>query len=461
MLDHLLRPEIQELIAGKKFLELKNILVDWYPQEIAELIENLPKSDDVIIFRSLPLDLATSTFEYLSSEKQQRLVEDIASEKERLAGLLEELSPDDRTAFLEELPGPVGQKLLSLLSPDERKMALTLLGYPEDSIGRLMTPEYIRARPEWTIEKTLGHIRKYGKDSETLNVIYVVDEKGHLIDDLRIREILLAPPEMQIKEIMDGRFISLKATDDQEGAVSVFRDYDRIALPVTDTNGILIGIVTIDDILDVAEEEVTEDIHKMGGSEALEAPYMEVSLWTLVHKRARWLTVLFLGEMLTASAMGYFEHEIARALVLTLFIPLIISSGGNSGSQAATLIIRAMAIGEVRLMDWWKVMRRELLSGFALGSILGLIGIFRVLIWQQFFDAFGPHYFLIGLTVGFSLLGVVMLGTLAGSMLPFLMRRIGVDPATSSAPFVATLVDVAGLVIYFSVAAIILSGTIL
>jgi magnesium transporter len=461
MLDHLLRPEIQELIQKKKYLELKNILLDWFPQEIAELIENLPASDDVVIFRALPLDLATDTFEYLSWEKQQRLVEAMAHEKERLTSLLDELSPDDRTAFLEELPGPVAQKLLSLLSPEERKTALSLLGYPEDSIGRLMTPEYIRVKPDWTVAQSLKHIRKYGQDSETLNVIYVVDMKGHLIDDLRIREILLANPRKKIKELMDERFISLKATDDQETAIEVFQEYDRIALPVTDAHGILIGIVTVDDVLDVAQEETTEDIQKIGGSDALEAPYLETPFWMLVQKRARWLVLLFIGEMLTATAMSYFENEIARAIVLTLFVPLIISSGGNSGSQAATLIIRAMAIGEVRLIDWWRVMRREILSGLSLGSILGVIGIIRVTIWEVFFSSFGQHWVLIAVTVGISLVGVVVLGTLAGSMLPFIMRRAGIDPATSSAPFVATLVDVSGLVIYFSVAALILSGTVL
>ncbi|HNW59905.1 MAG TPA: magnesium transporter, partial [bacterium] len=328
-------------------------------------------------------------------------------------------------------------------------------------IGRLMTTEYIAVREEWPLQRVFNHIRRTGRDAETLNVIYVVDKKGQLIDDLHIRLILLADPKSKIADIMDRHFVALRAMDDRESAVQVFREYDRTALPVIDSNGILIGIVTVDDVLDVMQEEVTEDIQKIGGSEALDEPYLRIALPTMIQKRARWLVALFLGEMLTASAMGYFEAEIARAVVLALFIPLIISSGGNSGSQAATLVIRAMAIGEVRLSDWWRVMHREILSGLSLGLILGTIGLIRVTIWQHFFHLYGPHWFLIALTVGLSLIGVVLWGTLAGSMLPFLLRKLGTDPAASSAPFVATLVDVTGLVIYFSMAALILGGILL
>jgi len=349
-----------------------------------------------------------------------------------------------------------------MLAPEEREVAIKLLGYPEDSVGRLMTTEYVAVRPHWTVQQALDHIRRYGKDSETLNVIYVVDDNWRLLDDLRIRELLLADPDTKIEELMDGRFVALKATDDQETAVQVFRDYDRVALPVTDTEGVLLGIVTIDDVLDVAEEEATEDIQKIGGMEALEEPYISASLGTLVKKRARWLVFLFLSEMFTATAMGRFEHEIARAVVLALFVPLIISSGGNSGSQAATLIIRAMAVGEITLRDWWRVMRREILSGLALGTILGAIGFLRVSVWQLagIFD-YGPYWYLIALTIFLALIGVVLWGTLIGSMLPFLLRRLGLDPAVSSAPFVATLVDVSGIIIYFEVARFILTGTLL
>jgi magnesium transporter len=363
--------------------------------------------------------------------------------------------------LLEELPANVIQHMLNLLSPEERQVASNLLGYEEYSVGRLMTPDFVRIRSEWTVARALDHIRRYGKDSETMSMIYVISESGKLCDDLRIRQILLAAPEVLIQDLMDSRFVSLKATDDREVAVAVFRETDLSALPVTDTQGVLIGIVTVDDILDVAEEEATEDIQKIGGSEALDEPYMKISLPLMVRKRATWLVILFISEMLTATAMGNFEHEIAKAVVLSIFVPLVISSGGNSGSQASTLIIRAMAVGEVHLRDWWRVMRREFLSGLSLGLILGTIGVVRISLWATLFHSYGEHWFLLAITVGLALVGIVLWGSLAGSMLPFLLRRIGLDPATSSAPFVATLVDVSGLIIYFSVAAVILKGTLL
>ncbi len=461
MLHQLTLPELKELIESRDFRGLRDRLIDWTPPEIADFIETLPFRDDALVFRILPRDLAAQVFEFLDSEKQLHLIEVLAKEQSRLVRLLNEMSPDDRTALLEELPGPVAQKLLALMSPKEGQIAAALLGYPEESIGRLMTPEYVAIRPEWNVQQALDHLRRFGRDSETLNVIYVVDERWRLLDDLRIREIILADPQAHIADLMDSRFVALKATDDQETAIQVFRNYGRIALPVTDSRGILLGIVTVDDVLEVAQEEATEDIHKIGGSEALDEPYIRTPFGKLVQKRARWLVVLFVGEMLTATAMGYFQAEIARAVVLALFVPLIISSGGNSGSQAATLIIRALAVGELGLADWWRVMRREILSGLALGSILGIIGFFRVILWQQMFGIYGQHWLLIAFTVGLSLVGVVLWGTLSGSMLPFLMKRLGADPAASSAPFVATLVDVTGLVIYFSVATLLLTGSVL
>jgi magnesium transporter len=325
----------------------------------------------------------------------------------------------------------------------------------------LMTPDYLAVKPHWTINQVLTYIRKYGKDSETLNVIYVVDDKGYFLDDIRVRELLLASPEAKVSDIMDKNYVALNAMDDQEVAVNIFSKHNRVALPVIDSHGFLVGIVTIDDILDVAKEEDTEDIQKLGGMEALEEPYLEVPIMGMFKKRVGWLTLLFLGEMLTASAMGFFEKEIARAVILSLFIPLIISSGGNSGSQAATLIIRAMALGEVSLKDWWRVMRREIISGLLLGVILGILGFARIAIWSTFSDFYGEHWVLIGLTVAFSLIGVVLWGTLTGSMFPLILKRFGFDPATSSAPFVATMVDVTGLILYFSIAVLILSGTLL
>jgi magnesium transporter len=459
MLSKLLMPEIESLIAERKLSILKEILLEWPPADIADLILDLPQQEKVIVFRVLPIDLATDTFEHLEFDTQEELLKAMGNEE--VAAILNDMSPDDRTALLEELPGAYAKRLIQLLSADERKIAQTLLGYPENSVGRLMTPDYIAVRENWTISETLEYIRKNGADKETLNVIYVIDEKGKLIDDIRIREIILAPLDKMISDLMDENFVVLNVHDDQEKAVEIFKKYDRVALPVVDKIGVLIGIVTVDDVLDVAEEEATEDIHKLGGVEALEEPYSTMPFFLMIKKRVVWLTVLFVGEMLTASAMGFFEDEIARAVVLALFVPLIISSGGNSGSQAATLVIRAIALGEVTLNDWWNIMRREILSGLTLGLILGSIGFLRIFLWASFSNIYGEHWFLIALTVALSLVGVVLWGTLSGSMLPFILKRLGLDPATSSAPFVATLVDVTGLVIYFTFAILFLSGTIL
>jgi magnesium transporter len=324
-----------------------------------------------------------------------------------------------------------------------------------------MTPDFVSVRADWTIQQVLDFIREHGRDSETLNVIYVTDERGRLIDDVRIREFLLRPVTTLVRDIHDSNFVALKATDPAETAIESFRKYDRNTLPVTDSEEKLLGIVTVDDILDVQEQATTEDIQKIGGVEALSDPYMEAPLLELVRKRAVWLVVLFVGQMLTATVMGVFEHELASALVLALFIPLIISSGGNSGSQASTLIIRALSLGEITLRDWWRVMRREIASGLLLGALLAIIGFLRIIVWSRFSDAYGPHYLLIAFTVSAAIMGVVLWGTLSGAMLPLLLRRCGIDPATSSAPFVATLVDVTGLVIYFSAASAILRGTVL
>ena len=453
------RPEIEEIVRTRNFTELRDSLSMWSPPDLAQLIEELETEDKAIAFRVLPRDLAAPVFEYLETETQEELLKSMAQTE--IADVLNDMSPDDRTELLEELPANVTKQMLALLTPDERAVAVSLLGYPEDSIGRLMTPEYARVKKDWTVSQVLDHIRKHGKDSETINMIYVVDENGVLIDDIRIRYFLLAQPETKVSELMDNHFVALKATDNQENAVAVFRREDRVALPVTDSSGVLIGIVTIDDVLDVAEEAATEDIQKIGGMEALNEPYMEIGFFRMIKKRAGWLVILFLSEMLTATAMSFFEEEIARAVVLALFVPLIISSGGNSGSQAATLVIRALALEEVTLRDWWRVMRREVLSGLTLGTVLGLIGFMRITLWSIFTNLYGPHWFLVALTVGLSLIGIVLWGTLAGSMLPFILRRFGFDPATSSAPFVATLVGVTGIVIYFTVAAVILSGTLL
>lgn len=459
MLGTLISPDLAELIRARQFNELREFLLDLAVPDLAELLAECGLEDRAVLFRLLPRELAAQAFEYLPFEAQEELLKGLGDEQ--VARVLEDVRPDDRTAFLEELPGQVTARLLNLLSPTERAVARKLLGYPEESIGRLMTPDYVAVREEWTLDHVLAHVRRHGRDSETLNILYVVDEHGKLVDDVRIREVLLADPGKRVADLMDREVVALNAADDQEAAVAAFRYYDRTALPVVDSSGVLAGIVTVDDVLDVAEQEATEDIHKLGGTEALEEPYLAVGLPTLVRKRASWLVILFLGEMLTATAMAFFEHEIARAVVLALFVPLIISSGGNSGSQAATLIIRALALGEVTLQHWWQIVRREVVAGLALGGILGTIGFLRIGVWSFFSDVYGPHSTLIALTVGFTLVGVVLWGTLVGSMFPLLLKRLGADPAASSAPFVATLVDVTGLVLYFTVASFLLRGKLL
>ena len=453
------------MIEARDFAALREVFREWAPADVAEVIVDLPEDEQVIIFRVLPHDLAADVFEYLDLDAQQKLLRAMAHEQ--VVGILNEMAPDDRTALLEELPSAAARQLIRLLTPEERRIATALLGYPEDSVGRLMTPDFIAVHEDWTVQQVLDYVREHGRDSETLNFVYVVDDRGKLIDDVRMREFLLRPLTAKVTDIRDQTFGALNVTDSQQDALNVFRKYDRAALPVVDSNGVLVGIVTADDMLDVAEEEATEDIQKFGGMEALEEPYMRIPLWRMVRKRAGWLVILFLGEMLTATAMANYQEELAKALVLALFLPLIVSSGGNSGSQASTLMIRAMALGEVTLRDWWRVMGREVQAGLALGAILGVIGVVRVAVWaivgEQYLhrQPYGPHWPLVATTVGISLVGVVIWGTLSGSMLPFLLRRIGADPATSSAPFVATLVDVTGLIIYFSIALVIMRGVML
>lgn len=451
--------DVASLIRTGDLGRLREELLQWRPPQLAEQLGALRADDQVIAFRVLPRRLAATVFEYMPPVDQRALVK--AMGQEDIAELLNQMSPDDRTLLFSELPANVTKQLLALLTEEERAEAVTLLGYAPGTVGRLMTPHYIAVREEWTIQQVLDYIREHGPHSETLNVIYVVDDAGGLIDDIRTREFLVAPLANRVSDLMDKRYVALKATDTQASAVAVFRREDRSALPVTDTAGVLIGIVTVDDVLDVAEESATREFQQFGGSEALDAPYLAISPIRMVRKRAGWLVVLFLGEMLTATAMGFFEKEIARAVVLALFVPLIISSGGNSGSQASTLVIRALAVGELKLTDIFRVMRRELFSGIALGCILGAIGFLRITIWSAFSNLYGPHWLLVALTVAFALMGVVLWGSLVGSTLPFILRRLGFDPATSSAPFVATLVDVTGLVIYFSIGFVVLRGTLL
>lgn len=447
--------QIELLLEQDSTTQLKKYLNSLNISDVAALIDELPEHGPKFI-ETISLNRSVNVFRILDFPTQERIIKKLSGK--RVADLINELPPDDRTSLFSEMHGDTVSTLILHLSPEDRKEALSLLGYKEDSVGRLMTPDYIAVKKTWDVTRVLSHIRRYGKNSETIDVIYVIDEHGILMDDIRIREILLVKPETKVSDLMDGRLISLKVTDPQEEAINIFRMNNRVALPVTDDKDVLLGIVTVDDILWLANEEYTEDIQKIGGTEALDEPYLDINLFRLVRKRVGWLVVLFIGEMFTATAMTFFGDEIAKWVVLAYFLPLIISSGGNSGSQASTLIIQAMALGEITLSDWWRVMRREIISGLLLGLILGVIGFFRIAIWSWVsnylhgHNIYGPDWLFVAFTVGFALVGVVLWGSLAGSMLPIVLKKLGADPATSSAPFVATLVDVTGLIIYFTIA---------
>ena len=454
-----LQEQFSSIIQTEDRIAIRDFLNELNISDVAELINDNPDYEATII-ANMAIHRAAMVFKILDLSTQKQIVKELPSNK--VAELLNQLPADDRTDFLEELPKIVIRDLIRLLDPEERKITLSLLGYPEDSVGRLMTPDYVYVYPENTAAQVFETIRKFGRNSETIDVIYVINKQGELIDDIRIRDIILAEPDKRVEDLIDGRVVALNVNDDQEHANQVFKMNNRVALPVTDDNNKLLGIVTIDDMLWVANEEFSEDMQKMGGTEALNEPYLDIPLLQLFKKRIGWLVVLFIGEMLTATAMGYFEDEITKAVVLALFVPLIISSGGNSGSQASTLIIQAMAIGEITIADWWRVLRRELSSGLMLGFVLGLIGFVRVAVWHSIIPTlYGEYWMMIGFTVGFSLVGVVLWGTLSGSMLPMLLKKLGADPAVSSAPFVATLVDVTGLIIYFTFAYIFLQGLLL
>lgn len=459
MISQLVKPEIIDLIKSRDFTDLKDVLLDWTPADISDLILSLDEGEQAIVFRVLPKNLAADVFEYFDYDTQLHLITSLS--KEDVASILNEMADDDRTALFEEMPSNVVKQMIASLSPEQKKIAQQLLGYPEYSVGRLMTPDYIAVREFWTVQQTLDFIRANGQDKETLNVVFVIDHRGQLIDDIRIREFLLAPLETKVEDLMDYNFVALKAHDDQETAVTLFKKYDRTALPVTDSSGMLVGIVTVDDVLDIAEEEATEDIHKLGAIGVLEDSYSDTTIFGMVKKRIGWLAILFLGQLFTATAMDHFQDEMYKAMFLTIFIPLIISSGGNSGSQASTLIIRALALGELSVKNWFIVFRREIITGLILGLILALLGFLRITLWHYLLHGYGTQWLNIAFTVSFSLVGVVAWGNIIGSMLPFLLKKFKLDPATSSAPFVATLVDVTGIIIFFSVAMLILKGTLL
>ncbi|WP_301921298.1 magnesium transporter [Ferruginibacter sp.] len=431
-----------------------------HPAEVTKMLASVPDENAVQAFRSLPTSTQTKVFPYLDILLQKKIIQKLT--KPRASFILNELISDDRISFYSSLKGVERSTWLALLNEKNKDAVHDILGYPENSVARLINTDFATIVPEITIAEANEYLRKNHKDSEAANVIYVVDKEGKLVDDIPVRRFVLNDPEKKVADILDGFCVSLKMTDTKEDAVAKFKEYDRIVLPVTNADNLLLGVLTVDDVLDVAEQRDTKEIQNFGGVEGLDYPYVKTAFFSLIKKRATWLIVLFVGEMLTATAMGYFDAEISKAVVLALFVPLIISSGGNCGSQAATLIIRAMALKELTVKDWWFVMRREILSGLTLGFILGTIGFVRITIWQNlhFYD-YGQHWFLLALTIFFSLIGIVMWGTLSGSMIPIVLKRCKLDPATSSAPLVATLVDVTGLVIYFSIAAIILKGTIL
>lgn len=460
MIGHLVQSDLEDLIERKQWDELRAVLAALPEQDIAEILIDLPEHDEGVIFRLLPRDRAAQIFSYLPLERQEELITSLSNEQTR--DILNALTPDDRVQLLDELPGEVTRRLMESLDPRQLKETRQLLNYASETAGHFMTPEFVALRPEMTAQQAIDHLRRVPRTTETLNVLYVVDAGGRLMHDLRLATLVRAAPEAHVGDLIERNLVSIPARTDREEVVRAFEKYDRVALPVVDDQGCMLGIITVDDVMDVARREATEDIHKIGGMEALDTSYMRTPFTTLLRKRAFWLSILFLGEMLTATAMAHYEDDFANALVLLLFLPLIIASGGNSGSQASTLIVRALALSEITLADWWTVAKRELGSGLVMGFWLGFIGFVRVVLWQQLgFVDYGDHAVRLGITIWMSLLGVVSFGTLCGSMLPLLLRACRLDPATSSAPFVATLVDVTGVVIYFSVALLILRGTLL
>ena len=460
MFVQLIKPEFEELIAAKDWVALKEVLNDVPSADIADLLLELPGEIAIVVFRLLKKPIAADVFAELPSTKGVELLE--LFNKQQLSDVMSNLEPDEQVSILEELPGHLTQKVMNSIDLEDQKQLKKLLGYPEESVGRLMTPRYVRVKSDWTIRRSMEHIRSYGKTAETINVIYVVDDKEHLIDDLRLNHLILADQENHIETLMDHSFEALSVYDDQEEAVKMLAKYDRVALPVVDSDGVLVGIVTADDVIDVAEEETTEDMQKMAGMDALDDYYSQSTIFDLVKKRLWWLIVLFVGQILTAIAMGGYEEILQKVVALSFFVPLIISSGGNSGSQAATLVIRALATDDIKPEDWMRVFRREFTSGLMLGSLIGSLGFVTLVGWDVIMGvALTSTSFLTAGVVGLSLFSIVLFGNFTGAMLPFILSKLNLDPAVSSAPFVATIVDVSGIIIYFSIAILLLSGTVL
>lgn len=447
---------VRDLLGERLFWDVRALLREVPAADVAETLSLLEPEEAALAFRLLPRDQAGDAFAELEGDQQERLIEELGAGAQPI---VEAMEPDDRAALLDELPPKVARRLLAALTPADRRETQAILGYPPESIGRLMTPDYVRVRPGWTTTRALEQIRTFGKDAETISYVYVTDEAGRLIDDIHIRRILLSDPNAPMESVMDRRFESLSAFDDREEAVLKMGRYDRSALPVVDSQGVLVGIVTADDVADVAEEEATEDIQKLAGMEALENPYMHVPFGEMIRKRGGWLLLLFLGQMLTVAVLGHFEEHLA--LVLVLFIPVIIASGGNSGTQAASLLIRALALRELDPGDWPRVMRREVLAGISLGISLGVFGFVGVLFWAAVGVADTAEPVRLALAVSLAIVGIVVWAVLLGSLLPLALQKLGFDPATLSSPLVATMMDVSGLLIYMGVALALLRGTIL
>lgn len=430
---------------------LENLLDNWQSlthNQREQVFMILGRLDQEELFINLSSDYQAEIFELIPHAERRSWI--------RL------LAPDDIADLIQNLFDETQAEALRYLDYATLVEVKALLAYAEDEAGGLMNSRFARLRPEMTVEEAIRYLRAQSKSHiETIYYAYVLDRTQVLQGVISLRELFLAKAQTTVEENMNTDLVTVLQDEDQESISKTFSNHNFLAIPVVDENNVMKGIITVDDVVEVIEEEATEDIHKIGGMEALGEPYLDISLPSMIKKRAGWLMALFIGEMFTATAMSHYEHDIAKAVVLALFIPLVISSGGNSGSQATTLIIRAMALGEVRLRDWWRVLNREIISGVCLGLILGSIGLMRILLWPGKETLYGEHYVLVAVTVACSLVGIVLWGTLAGSMLPFLLRRLGLDPATSSAPFVATLVDVTGLVIYFTVASIFLKGILL
>ncbi len=455
-------PEINELLEAKKFAELKDFLKKIHSMDLAEGFKYLLPNQKVLVFKLLSARKAVEVFENLRPEDQSFLLHNL--ENTEMTQILNEMAPDDRAQLFKDLPERVRKKCWSMLSTAAAEDVRKLMTYAEGTAGALMTSEVVELRKEMTARRAIVTLQEHyrGGQKRRIYSLYVTDEQHKLLGGLSFEMLLAAPPDMLIKDLMnDMSAVQIRHDLSADRTAQWFRKYDLTDAPVVDEEGRLLGVVTIDDVVELLQREATEDMQKMAAVSALDEPYMNSGFLEMVKKRAGWLAVLFVGETMTTTTMAYFEQDIARAVVLALFIPLIISSGGNSGSQAASLVIRAMALGEIRLRDWWRVMRREIASGVALGSILGVIALGRITLWPNRVAVYGEHFMLVGVVVACTLVGVVLWGTLIGSMLPFLLRRLGFDPAVSSAPFVATLVDVTGLAIYFSVAQLVLRGTLL